>query len=188
MDDGMRDLPIAGTGLRYLDSANWALAGSGPGGAQLTGVSVPGDVITALQAAGVVGDPWFENNFRNATAWDRDWTYTVRFDDDGSAAAGGAGGGARLLSFDGVKMGAVVSLNGKELGTADDQFLRYVYDVTAVLKSTGNTLTVAFSRAIDTHGRFMGCSSRRRSAAILLHPLSTCSRCFNRDEEGVSAK
>ena len=152
-EDSMRDFPIAGEpgSLLYLDSDSWALSGS-DGGASLQGVRVPSDVLTELEKAQVIGDPWFENNFRNASAWDRDWTYSLQFDDVW------AGHGTRLLVFDGVKMGATVSLNGEAVGIATNQFLRYVFPVSHLLQPTANNLSVIFHRDIDTHGRFMGCS------------------------------
>lgn len=105
------------------------------------------------QRAGEISDIWFETTWRNATPWDKDWTYTLPFDDTAATAPG-----TRLLVFDGVKMGAEIKLNGVTLGVTADQFLRYVFPVSGVLKPTGNTLEVAFSRGIDVHGRYMGCT------------------------------
>ena len=120
-----------------------------------TAGSVPGDLITDLQRGGHIGDPWFENNFRNSTTWARDWTYSRAFD---VAAAGSPSTTARLIVFDGIKMGAEVRVNGERLGFATDQFLRYEFLLPATLRPTGNVLEVSFRRSIDTHGRFMGCS------------------------------
>lgn len=151
----LRDVPIAGTDLQYLDSSSWQLSRSSNGGASLS-ATVPGDVITDLQRASLVGDPWFENNFRNSSAWDRDWTYSRTFNDDSDS---GSADDQRLLVLDGVKMGAKVALNGRHLGVVSDQFLRYVYHLApGALRAAGNVLTVSFERSINTHGRFMGCT------------------------------
>jgi beta-mannosidase len=149
----LRDHPIAGQpgSLRYLDSDSWRLSGSG-GGASLIGVHVPGDVLTELQKARVIGDPWFEDTFRNASAWDRDWTYSLEFHDDYANQPG------RLLVFDGLKMGAKIYLNGQLVGTATNQFVRYVFLASHLLKPTNNTLEIVFARTINTYGRYMGCS------------------------------
>ena len=41
---------------------------------------MPGDLITDLENAGVVGDPLYEVNFRNSSIWDsHDWTYSTTF-------------------------------------------------------------------------------------------------------------
>ena len=69
---------------------------------------------------------------------------------------------ALYLVFDGIKMGATVTLNGVELAQVKDQFRRYVFelnsshfpaDVDAV-----NVLEVAFDSTIDVEGRFMACT------------------------------
>eukprot|EP01052_Picozoa_sp_SAG31_P012494 SAG31_NODE_732_length_12494_cov_3.395482_8_plen_316_part_00 len=56
-------------------------------------------------------------------------------------------------------MGAVVRLNGQQLGTITDQFLRYRFPVSTILHPGTNTLTVSFGdRTIQTNGRWMACS------------------------------
>lgn len=145
--------------------------------------SVPGDLITDLQAASLVGDPLFELNFKNATMWDTYvWTYATTFEVGAALLErlGAAGGSRLLLVFDGVKMGAAVRVNGELLGRTTDQFLRYEFPLAAsvLLKGgtpsatartrtrtstsdrnvTAHSLTVEFSPTIDCEGRWMGCS------------------------------
>ena len=59
-------------------------------------------------------------------------------------------------------MGANISLNGVHLGTANDQFLRFVFPVTTahLLAANGGAheLTVAFDTSIDCGGRWMACT------------------------------
>ena len=67
--------------------------------------------------------------------------------------------------FDGVKMGAAVSLNGHALttpidapeGNITDQFLRYAFPVAKLLRAS-NRLEVVFDMSIGTDARFMACS------------------------------
>ena len=63
-----------------------------------------------------------------------------------------------LLVFEGVRMGAMISLNGKFLGNATDQFLRYIFPVGPLLKPAGeaNELSVTFGAelGIDCEGRW----------------------------------
>jgi len=120
--------------------------------------SVPGDLITDLERAGVIGDPLFERNFKSVV-WDAtDFTYSTTF----SAAAGVLASPARWLVLDSVKMGAFVWLNGVFLGAVHDQFLRYVFDVTAVLRPSGdNSLSLTFPPSNDTlndEARWIACS------------------------------
>ena len=134
-----------------------------PGGSCTIKAKVPGDLITDLQAASLVGDPLYELNFMNATMWDSYvWTYSTAF----TMAADRldrirAAGGSHLLIFDGVKMGANVKLNGKLVGRTTDQFLRYEFPLDGTLLQAGvgaNTLTVEFDPSIDCQGRWMACT------------------------------
>ena len=122
--------------------------------------TVPGDHLTDLQTAKLIEDPLFDLNFKNSTVWgERTWTYTATFTTDASLLATSQDGGSVILVFDGVKMGAHISLNGHALGTVDDQFLRYSYDVSDTLVAgKSNTLTLTFDLNIFTNGRFMACS------------------------------
>ena len=63
-----------------------------------------------------------------------------------------------LLVFDGIKMGANITVNGQPVGVAVDQFLRYQYDIAKLLKAGTNELSVTFDFAIDVNGRFMACT------------------------------
>ena len=87
---------------------------------------VPGDILTDLQRAGRVKDPYWNITWRDPSfisAWNTGvWTYSKTFPWAPARAAGGA-----LLVLDGVKMGALVTLNGAWLGNATDEWRRYVF-------------------------------------------------------------
>ena len=122
--------------------------------------AVPGDLITDLQRAGMIGDPLYELNWLNSSLWDEvSWQYSTSFEmAEHEVAAVRAGTATRLIVFDGIKMGASISLNGQVLGQANDQFLRYRFEVPAQLLVAGaNTLTVKFD-GIDCDGRWMACT------------------------------
>ena len=70
----------------------------------------------------------------NASLWtEHAWTYTTRFAVS-EAVAGPAGTSTLLLTFDGVKMGATVRVNGHAVGVLRDQFLRYGnFDIDAIM-------------------------------------------------------
>ena len=89
--------------------------------------SVPGDLLSDLQRAGQIGDPYYEKNFLNSSLWNsHTWSYSTTFTPTELARAHlRAAGGRVLLVFDGLKMGARVYLDGSLLGMAADQFLRY---------------------------------------------------------------
>jgi hypothetical protein len=59
--------------------------------------TVPGDLITDLEAAGLVGDPYFENNFLNSSLWSGLlWSYTKTF------TLPSTSDGDALLVFEGI--------------------------------------------------------------------------------------
>ena len=119
--------------------------------------SVPGDLITDLETAGLIGDPLHEVNFLNASLWSRPWLYETTFTLPSGAS--------HRLVFDGVKMGATIKVNGQVVGTTHDQFLRYVFPIPhSILDHSAleQTLEVEFGApgAIDCGGRWMACSGR----------------------------
>eukprot|EP00656_Telonema_subtile_P018074 TRINITY_DN19740_c0_g2_i4.p1 TRINITY_DN19740_c0_g2~~TRINITY_DN19740_c0_g2_i4.p1 ORF type:complete len:621 (-),score=140.84 TRINITY_DN19740_c0_g2_i4:49-1911(-) len=152
VDVGLRDNPVVGDQISYLDGPAWKISGSN--GVSFLG-SVPGDLITDLHNAGQIGDPIFGKNWLNSSIWEgNNWTYSTEMD-------GVPSGMSRVLVFDGIKMGAVISINGHTLFTANDQFLRYsaaLDNIKHELKASGNVLQVTFVSSIDVGGRFMACT------------------------------
>lgn len=154
------DHPIATSGDPiYLDGDDW-IAFDGASSSSLTiPASVPGDIITDLQLAKIIEDPYYELNWiqkQNIDKWNRPWTYQRNFtvpsttSDDVNIKW--------WLVLDGVKMGAKVSLNGKDVGLCKDQFLRYMFELPPLLAAINNTLEIAFQDRIDEEGRFMACT------------------------------
>ena len=153
----------------YLDGENWeavhsevnATAASSSPPPAVWGspvpAKVPGDILTDLERAGGP-DPYFNSTWRDPEfirTWNEGvWTYSTNFSSPAATAA------HFLLVFDGIRMGAMITLNGQFLGNASDQFLRYTFDVDCSVLVCGgekqNTLTVAFGHAlqIETHGRY----------------------------------
>jgi beta-mannosidase len=160
----------------YLDGADWSLQhlsdGSATGG--LINATVPGDILTDLQRAGRIPDPYWNTSWREPpfiAAWNEgSWRYSKSF--TSPAAAGPAAGQDALLCFDGVLMGATLALNGEPLTTtinpllgnvtgAADQFLRYVFPVGHMLRPAGasNLLTATFG--VEEDDRLPGTSGGR---------------------------
>ena len=159
-------------------SAAWATActprrtTSGTGGLSLP-ASVPGDLVSDLQRAGMVGDPLFEDNFLNGTrTWNLPrWDYVKHFTLAPALEQAHAAGHSVVLVLDGVKMGASVSLNGHSLGVVTDQFLRYEFPLPAAALQAArgpgdgaghaagvHELRVEFSAGIACGGRWMACT------------------------------
>lgn len=158
---GLQDDPIVGdvSSAQYLDGVGWQVTNGtlGPFDAR-----VPGDLLTDLQTANVIGDPLYELNFvpQYMTAlpiWDAsNWTYSTTFDLDPAIVTAADA----WIVFDGVKMAADITLNGHYLGYTNDQFLRYNWPVKSYLQPTGNVLSVTFPTSVDPRNdeaRFMAC-------------------------------
>ena len=145
--------PIGADAITYLDDEHWSWVRADDG--FTIPASVPGDVVTDLERAGVIEDPLRDDNFiRDAAVWNRTWTLrtTFRVDSDAPRIA---------LIFDGVKLGASVKINHQTLGTIRDQFLRYAFDVRNAsidLLRDSNKLELVFDPSIDVGGRFAACS------------------------------
>jgi len=110
-----------------------------------TSIALPGDVHTALLAAGEIPDPYFGNNEKavmwvNGTAW----TMERRF-----AAAPSDIDGFLTLTLEYVDCIATVSLNGEVIAEVDNAFLRHDIDVTGKIRAGENALRLDFAIAPD---------------------------------------
>lgn len=153
--------PIAsGSTPVYLDGSAWTATNAGwaPAAEVPLPATVPGDIITDLQRAKRVQDPYYNVTWRDPafiSAWhDGTWTYSKTFPTTSAMLAPAAA--ETLLVMDGVRMGATVTLNGHVLGNITDQFLRYEYPVCKLLlpvSGKANALSVTFDKMIPTGGR-----------------------------------
>lgn len=104
-------------------------------------VDVPGDVHTALIRAGILPDPYYDEN-PEACGWveDYEWWYRTRFTVPADMQ------GERFdLVFEGLDTIADVYLNGEKVGSAQNMFTPYRFDVTEHLRrGAENTLAICF--------------------------------------------
>eukprot|EP00755_Sulcionema_specki_P000373 Sspe_Gene.25377::Locus_10182_Transcript_1_1_Confidence_1.000_Length_2709::g.25377::m.25377/K01192/E3.2.1.25, MANBA, manB; beta-mannosidase len=124
-------------------SGTWSLA-NGNGSISTTAM-VPGDVHTALIAAGIIGDPYYR--FRDVEyRWiaHDNWTYSTVF--PAPHTAHGVKVTKGTLRFHGLDTVAVVRLNGETIVTSSNMFV--TYDVPVTLKDS-NHLVVAFESAVS---------------------------------------
>ncbi|MBR7132248.1 MAG: hypothetical protein IKD04_01805 [Clostridia bacterium] len=121
----------------FLDKA-WVLRGERIG--ELP-ASVPGCVHTDLMANGIIKDLYWRDNNRQYT-WieDSDFTYSCRFDAEAADFA--------QLVFEGLDTYCDVFLNGEKVGSADDMFIEYRFDVGGKLKHKDNLLELKFRSAV----------------------------------------
>lgn len=125
--------------------------------------TVPGHVHSDLVRAGVIADPYFRLGELGAHWVDEaDWTYRTTF------TAERATGGRQFLIFHGIDTLGKIFLNGTLLGTAENYFLTYKFDVTDVLVTGENTLRIELESALRV--------GRERAAAHLGDGTSTRGR------------
>ncbi|WP_091201812.1 glycoside hydrolase family 2 protein [Micromonospora narathiwatensis] len=101
--------------------------------------TVPGCVHTDLLAAGIIPDPYLDDN-ETRLGWigRTDWVYETTFDRR-------PGDADRVdLVCAGLDTVATVILNGTEAGRTENQHRGYRFDVGALLRPGENTLTVRF--------------------------------------------
>jgi hypothetical protein len=76
---GLVDHSIAGDSVVYLDGADWTAVANNAALPHIAG-TVPGDLISDLYRAHLIGEPLFMKNFKNSTLWiDNVWTYSKNF-------------------------------------------------------------------------------------------------------------
>ncbi|MEU0153643.1 glycoside hydrolase family 2 protein [Micromonospora fulviviridis] len=106
---------------------------------QAVPATVPGEVHTDLLAAGLIPDPYLDDN-ENGLGWigRTDWVYETTFD-------WRPGDDERVdLVCDGLDTVATVTLNGTEVGRTENQHRGYRFAAGPLLRPGANTLTVRF--------------------------------------------
>lgn len=108
-------------------------------------IDLPGDVHTALLAAGEIPDPYFGNN-EDTVAWvyKTPWTVECIFEADADLA-----GGYLTLTLSEVDCIATITLNGEVIAETQNQFIRYDIDVTGKVRVGQNTLRIDFAVVPD---------------------------------------
>jgi len=103
--------------------------------------NVPGTVFETLIEHEIIEDPFYGEN-EHAVSWvyDSKWQYSLQFDID-----------SRFLKhkfitlrFDGLDTIAKIFFNEEKLGSTENMFITYNFNVTQKLKEQGNSLKVLF--------------------------------------------
>ena len=116
----------------------WALTG---GDVDSVAATVPGCVHTDLLAAGLIDDPYLDENEKKL-AWigRTDWVYDTVFQHE-------PGPGRTDLVCAGLDTVATVVLNGVELGRTANQHRGYRFDARDALRAGENQLRIHFASA-----------------------------------------
>ncbi len=114
---------------QFSDPADWLSA------------LVPGGVFQTLLQHGLIPDPFYGvNELELQWVGESDWLYCLEFDAPVEA-------GRRHLCFDGLDTFATVWLNGTQILTSDNMFLRHRVDVTDALQPGRNEVRILFESA-----------------------------------------
>ena len=102
--------------------------------------NVPGDVHSALLAAQIIDEPYYRDNeyavdWVNQTAWVLTRTFVYDLASSNSYV---------VLIVDNVDCIARVIVNDELIGETDNQFIRYAFDVSKVLRDGDNQLKIEF--------------------------------------------
>ena len=131
----MSDSPLSLAGI-------WSLHAAGEG--KTIPCPIPGDNYSALQDAGRIPDPYWRDNERKVQ-WvaDTDWVFSRSFDVPAALLAHEA----VYLSFDSIDTVAEVFVNGRRVGSANNQFRRWRFEVRKLLREGANTIEVRIRSA-----------------------------------------
>jgi len=134
---------------READPIRWRLSLNGPWqAAQADAVetesiraTVPGCIHTDLLAAGKIADPFFRDN-EQGVQWvsEKTWVYRRVFDVPEETLQFKQ----VLLRCEGLDTLASIKINGQEVGTADNMFRLWEFDVKAALRAGENGIEITF--------------------------------------------
>ena len=106
---------------------------------------VPGTVVTDLLNLNLIPEPFFaDNELRLKWISENDWIYKTGFNYPKDFKKDKE----VYLVFEGIDTVAKIVLNGKELGTADNMFRKYEFDISKILKKRSNNLELFFTSPV----------------------------------------
>ncbi|MDR1093898.1 MAG: hypothetical protein LBL66_07095 [Clostridiales bacterium] len=132
-----------------IEPKNWKLTDLRTG--ERFDASVPGDITWDLYRAGKVADPHFGLNHKSL-AWiaERDYEYTAVMTVSGAALSYEN----LYLTLDGVDLFSEVYVNGRLAGKTENMFLKYRFDIKALLKTGENELKIKMLSTVNAAKRY----------------------------------
>ncbi|MFK7893453.1 MAG: glycoside hydrolase family 2 protein [Granulosicoccus sp.] len=125
-------------------AGEWQLTDAG--GDYALPMTIPGDIISALQQAGHIPDPYVgRNEFDLRWIAERDWT----IERDVTLSASQLGSGVQLMVSE-LDTVADVFINDSPVLSANNQFRRYRVDVSRALHPGSNRLRILFRSSVIT--------------------------------------
>lgn len=126
---------------------NWQLEYDG----KIIPAQVPGDITIDLYKAGIVKNPYFgDNQKENDWIPRRDFTYVTTIEADEALLKNES----VELVFNGIDVYSDIYLNGKLLGSTDNMFLQFRYDIKEHLQLGKNDLRVEMHSTLNKMDTF----------------------------------
>lgn len=148
-----------------LNNAEWFVTNSN--GSLTLPARVPGGIYTDLRRNNILKQDILVGKNDLAYRWvgNENWTYTTYFAIDHQIARSQA---VRLV-LHGVDTISTIYLNGQEIGSTDNMFVRYKFDIKPHLKLAGlqNSLTIKFESPVKYSARKSNQSIRRNRGRII---------------------
>ncbi|PIE32528.1 hypothetical protein CSA56_15090 [candidate division KSB3 bacterium] len=130
--------------MKYFDlCGSWTVRQKN--GTETIAATVPGCIHTDLLHAGKIDDPYYRDN-EDSQMWigETDWIYSRSF----TVAQAFLAASHIVLHCDGLDTLATITINGKEIGKADNQFRAWEFDVKPSLRVGENTIEICFDSTI----------------------------------------
>jgi beta-mannosidase len=125
--------------LKQVLNANWVMRPKDEG--EFRPAQVPGSVYTDLLRNGDMEDPFFKDNEDKALLlMEKEYEYAEKFDCDPAMLSKDQ----ILLHFYGLDTLTEITLNGTHLGSTNNMHREWEYDVTKLVKESGNELHILF--------------------------------------------
>ena len=127
---------------------NWQLEFDG----RTIPAKVPGDITIDLYNAGIVKNPYFgDNQKENEWIPRRDFTYITEIEADDNLLVQES----VQLVFNGIDVYSDIYLNNQLIGSTDNMFLQYRFEVRDVLKKGKNFLRVEMKSTLNKMDTFV---------------------------------
>jgi beta-mannosidase len=130
--------------IKNLSSGEWRLRAIGED--DWLSAEVPGEVHVTLLKAGRIPDPFVADNELDVQ-WvaEKDWEYEGRFDISKEMLAQEQ----VFLVCDGLDTLAEITVNGQALGSTDNAFRTYRWDIKKAIKAGENVIQIIFRSPVD---------------------------------------
>ncbi|XP_071100815.1 beta-mannosidase-like [Haliotis cracherodii] len=124
-------------------TGNWTLVNNDRG--ERIPASVPGSMYTTLYTNKLIPDPLYrDNDVKLRWIGREDWTYTRSF----QLSSADLAASALHLICDGLDTFSTVFINDQKVGTSENMFVQYVYDIKNAAKVGDNAIRIDFESAV----------------------------------------